>query len=148
MTLATPAFKAGGTIPREFTCDGDNLSPHLVWSDAPSHAQSFAVIMEDPDAPRGTFTHWVLFDVPADRSDLPSGTRADALAISGRNSGGKVGYMGPCPPTGVHRYFFRLFAIDIQTLGLTAGASRADVERAMASHILERAELMGRYGRS
>lgn len=147
LTLSSPAFTGGGNIPKPFTCHGDNIAPHLLWSGAPAGVQSFALIMDDPDAPHGVFTHWIVFDIPADRTDLPSGTRSDAIAISGRNSRGTVGYMGPCPPSGVHRYFFRLFALDVQTLGLTAGASRKAVEDAMAAHLLGQAELMGRYGK-
>jgi Raf kinase inhibitor-like YbhB/YbcL family protein len=147
LTLASPAFVAGGDIPRQFTCDGQNLPPHLVWSGAPPGVRSFALIMDDPDAPNGTFTHWVLFDIPADCGDLPSGARSDAVGLSGRNSRGDVGYMGPCPPSGTHRYFFRLFALDVETLGLTLGASRERVEESIAQHTIGTAELMGRCGR-
>jgi Raf kinase inhibitor-like YbhB/YbcL family protein len=147
LTLSSSAFNAGGDIPKPFTCDGNNMAPHLVWSGAPADVQSFALIMDDPDAPKGTFTHWVVFDIPADRTDLPSGARSDAIGISGRNSRGDVGYAGPCAPAGTHRYFFRLFALDVQTLGLTAGASRAAVEESMAAHLIGQTELMGRYGR-
>ena len=147
-SISSPAFGGGGDIPRQFTCDGDGISPHLVWNKPPDGTRSFVLIVDDPDAPRGTFTHWVVFDVPADRSDIPSGTRADAVGLSGRNSLGKAGYMGPCPPSGTHRYFFRLSALDIATLGLTAGAAREAVEHEMAGHVLGTAELMGRYHRS
>jgi Raf kinase inhibitor-like YbhB/YbcL family protein len=147
LTLSSSAFNVGGDIPKSFTCDGMNMAPHLVWSGAPADVQSFALIMDDPDAAKGTFTHWVLFDIPADTTDLPSGARSDAIGISGRNSRGDVGYAGPCPPAGTHRYFFRLFALDVQTLGLAAGASRAAVEESMAVHLIEQTELMGRYGR-
>jgi Raf kinase inhibitor-like YbhB/YbcL family protein len=148
LTLSSPAFAAGGDIPKPFTCDGDSIAPHLIWGGAPADVQSFVVIMDDPDAPNGTFTHWVLFDIPGDRSDLPSGARSDAIGVSGRNSRGQIGYMGPCPPSGTHRYVFRLFALDVQTLGLTAGASREAVEQAMAAHEIGQTELMGRYSRS
>jgi Raf kinase inhibitor-like YbhB/YbcL family protein len=145
LTIASPAFNAGGDIPEPFTCDGDNLAPHLIWSGAPADAQSFALIMESPDAANGTFTHWVLFDIPAGQTDLPSGARSGAIGLSGRNSVGEIGYTGPCANSGAHRYYFRLFALDIQTLGLIGGASREAVEEAMAAHLLARAELMGRY---
>jgi Raf kinase inhibitor-like YbhB/YbcL family protein len=147
-TLSSPAFVAGGDIPRQFTCDGDGIPPHLIWSGAPKGTRSFVLIVDDPDAPAGTFTHWVVFDIPADRGDLPSGTRSDAIGLSGRNSRGDLGYMGPCPPSGTHRYFFRLSAVDVATLGLMAGASRQQVEEAVTAHTLATAELMGRYGRS
>jgi Raf kinase inhibitor-like YbhB/YbcL family protein len=146
-TLSSPAFVEGSAIPRQFTCDGDDIPPHLVWAGAPKDAASFVLIMDDPDAPRGTFTHWVVFDIPADRTDLPSGARSDAVGVAGRNSRGTIGYMGPCPPSGTHRYFFRLSALDVGTLGLTAGASRQQVEDATARHTVAVAELMGRYGR-
>lgn len=145
--LSSPSFVAGGDIRREFTCDGEDIAPHLMWGGAPEGTKSFALIMDDPDAPRGTFTHWILFDIPADRTDLPSGARSQAIGISGRNSRGELGYMGPCPPSGTHRYFFRLFALDVETLGLMAGASRERVEAAMAAHTIRAAELMARYGR-
>jgi Raf kinase inhibitor-like YbhB/YbcL family protein len=145
--LSSPAFDAGENIPRQFTCDGDDISPHLIWTGAPHGAASFVLIMDDPDAPRGTFTHWIVFDIPGDRAELPSGARSDAVGIAGRNSRGTVGYMGPCPPSGTHRYFFRLWALDVATLSLTAGASRERVEQAMAAHKIATTELMGRYGR-
>ena len=146
-SISSPAFVSGGEIPRRFTCDGEGISPQVVWNQAPDGTRSFVLIVDDPDAPRGTFTHWVVFDVPADRTDIPSGTGADAVGLSGRNSLGKAGYMGPCPPSGTHRYFFRLSALDLATLGLTAGATREAVERAMAGHVIGTAELMGRYQR-
>jgi len=147
LALSSPAFGPGRDIPRSFTCDGENIPPHLIWTGAPTGVASFALIVEDPDAPSGTFTHWVIFDIPADRTDLPSGARSDAVGVAGRNSRGDVGYMGPCPPKGTHRYFFHLFALDVETLGLTAGATRRQVEEAMTPHTIATAELMGRYGR-
>jgi Raf kinase inhibitor-like YbhB/YbcL family protein len=146
-TLSSPAFVAGGSIPRDFTCDGQNIPPHLVWSGAPKDTRSFVLIVDDPDAPSGTFTHWIVFDIPGDRYELPSGTRADSVGLAGRNSRGALGYMGPCPPSGTHRYVFRLSAIDVETLGLIAGASRTQVEDAIAAHTLGTSELMGRYSR-
>jgi hypothetical protein len=103
--------------------------------------------MDDPDAPRGVFTHWVLFDIPPERTDLPSGARADAIGLSGQNSAGRAGYMGPCPPSGTHRYVFRLFALDVETLAMAASAKRDAVEQALAPHVLAKAELIGRYSR-
>jgi len=145
--LSSPAFLAGGEIPTEHTCDGQDIAPHLIWSGAPKGTRSFVLIMDDPDAPHGTFTHWIVFDIPGDRTDLPSGARSDAIGISGRNGGHALGYMGPCPPSGTHRYFFRLSALDVASLGLAAGASRDRVEAAMAAHMIGTAELMGRYRR-
>src|SRR5215207_4005909 len=102
-TLSSPAFGAGGDIPTTFTCDGDDISPHVIWNDAPQYTESFVLIMDDPDA--SSFTHWLVFDIPAECHDVPSGSRADAVGLSGRNSG-TVGYIGPCPPSGTHLYIF------------------------------------------
>lgn len=146
-TLSATAFAAGGDIPRQFTCDGDDVPPHLTWSGAPPGTRSFALMMDDPDAPRGTFTHWIVYDIPGTRTDLPADAGRDAIGVSGRNSTRKTGYMGPCPPSGTHRYFFRLFALGVDTLNLKAGASRQDVEHAIGAHTLGTAELMGRYSR-
>jgi Raf kinase inhibitor-like YbhB/YbcL family protein len=147
LTLVSPAFVDGGDIPQQFTCEGENISPHLTWAGAVEGIQSFVIIMEDPDAPRAPFTHWLVFDIPADCTDLPSGTRSDAVGLSGRNSGGSLGYMGPCPPSGIHRYLFRVFALDVQTLGFAAGASREQVDRAIEAHAVETMTLVGRYQR-
>jgi Raf kinase inhibitor-like YbhB/YbcL family protein len=144
-------WKLGQEIPAQFTCDGDNSSPPLSWNSPPAGAESFNLVLEDPDAPGGTFIHWVLYDLPASardlaasvpqQGDLPNGAR------QGRNDFGKLGYGGPCPPPGrAHRYYFRLYALDRKT-GLGAGASRADLERVMRGHVLARAEFMGRYKR-
>jgi Raf kinase inhibitor-like YbhB/YbcL family protein len=145
-TLSSPSFTHGGSIPRQFTCDGDDIPPHLIWSGAPNETGSFVLIVDDPDAPNGTFTHWIVFDIPAGCMDLPSGARSDAIGLSGRNSRGELGYMGPCPPAGVHRYFFRLYALDVKTLSLMAGASRQQLENPLAVHTIATTELMGRYG--
>src|SRR3954454_13422992 len=123
-TLSSPAFADGDKIHRQFTCAGDDIPPHLIWTGAPKETASFVLIVDDPDAPGGVFTHWVVFDIPAGRTDLPSGAKSDAVGLSGRNSRGELGYTGPCPPSGVHRYFFRLYALDLQSLGLMAGATR------------------------
>jgi Raf kinase inhibitor-like YbhB/YbcL family protein len=147
-TVSSPSFVAGGDIPVLFSCDGDDLAPHLMWTGAPRNTQSFVLVMEDPDAPdapSGTFTHWLVFDIPADCTDLPSGSRSDGVGLSGLNSSGKLGYMGPCPPSGTHRYVFRLVALDLKTLSLIAGASRQAVERMMADHTIATAELLGHY---
>ena len=151
LRLTTTAFQPGGTIPRKHTCDGPDVSPALAWDAPPGTAQSFALIMDDPDAPGGTWAHWVLYDLPAAARDLPEGVpRQEELpsgARQGRNDFRRVGYYGPCPPPGpVHRYFFKLYALDAR-LNLKPGASKPEVERAMQGHILAQGELMGRYQR-
>lgn len=151
MQISSTAFSPGETIPKKFTCDGPDTSPKLTWSAPPEKTQSFALIMDDPDAPVGTWVHWVLFDLPPDTRELAEGVpKQEELpngARQGRNDFGKIGHGGPCPPPGKpHRYFFKLYALDTK-LNLKAGAAKADVERAMKGHILAQAELMGRYGR-
>ncbi|HYL09956.1 MAG TPA: YbhB/YbcL family Raf kinase inhibitor-like protein [Candidatus Acidoferrales bacterium] len=151
MKLSSTAFEPSGSIPRQFTCDGADLSPALAWSDAPAGAQSFALIADDPDAPMGTWVHWVLYDLPAAARDLAEGVakqgQLSSGARQGRNDFGRIGYGGPCPPRGsAHRYFFKLYALDAK-LNLKPGASKSDVERAMQGHILAHAELLGRYSR-
>jgi len=141
--LSSPAFQDSGSIPQKFTCQGGNVSPELNWSEAPADAQSFTLIMDDPDAPGGTFTHWVLFDIPAATKQLAEG--APPIGVSGNNGLSQTGYMGPCPPSGIHRYYFRLYALDVPSLYLKAGASRSEVEAAMKNHIIGAAETMGRY---
>ncbi len=141
--LSSPAFQDSGSIPQKFTCQGNNLSPELNWSDAPANTKSFALIMEDPDAPGGTFTHWVLFDIPADQKQLAE--NASPIGVGGNNGLSQTGYMGPCPPSGIHRYYFRLYALDVPSLNLKAGASRSDVEAAMKNHVIGAADTMGRY---
>ncbi len=149
--IESTAFSAGGTIPKQHTCDGADGSPELSWKEAPTGTQSFALIMDDPDAPVGTWVHWVLYDVPGDRKGLPEGVakqeQLDNGARQGRNDFGNIGYGGPCPPGGkVHRYFFKVYALDTK-LNLKAGMSKKDVERAMKGHILGQGELIGKYGR-
>lgn len=149
--VSTTAFSAGEMIPKKFTCDGPDLSPPLTWKDAPARTQSFAIVVDDPDAPVGTWVHWVLYNLPANTKELPEGVeKKEQLAsgaLQGRNDFRKIGYNGPCPPPGKpHRYYFKLFALDTK-LNLNAGATKADLERAMQSHILGEAQLIGRYGR-
>lgn len=151
LQISSAAFTAGANIPKKFTCDGPDVSPKLNWNEPPSKTQSFALIMDDPDAPVGTWVHWVLFDLPAAVRELEEGVaKQEQLpngARQGRNDFGKIGYGGPCPPPGKpHRYFFKLYALDSK-LNLNAGATKADVERAMKGHVLVQGELMGRYGR-
>lgn len=143
-TLTSPAFLEGGTIPAEHTCDGADVAPRLAWSGAPTGAKTFALIMDDPDAPAGTWVHWVLFNLPGTAAALPAD---GAKGLHGRNDSKRPGYAGPCPPPGKpHRYFFKLYALD-GPLALKAGVSKADVERAMQGHVLGTAQLMGVYGR-
>jgi hypothetical protein len=143
MQLTSTAFADGGNIPRKYSCDGENLSPPLAWSGIPQGAQSLVLIADDPDAPAGTFVHWVLYDLPAELSELPEGVHG--MGSEGVNGFRKSGYGGPCPPRGsIHRYYFKLYALDNQ-LGLKAGATKAEVEKAMQGHILAQGQLMGRY---
>ena len=151
LKLAAAAFKSGGSIPRKFSCEGADISPELTWTGPAAGTQSFALIVDDPDAPAGTWVHWVVYDLPATARHLPEGVpQGDDVAGGGRqglDDFGKSGYGGPCPPSGKpHRYFFKLYALD-KTLGLDAGASKSAVEQAMQGHILTQAELVGRYGR-
>jgi Raf kinase inhibitor-like YbhB/YbcL family protein len=151
MSMTSESFVAGQAIPAEYTCDGDNVSPHLRWSGVPERARSLVLVVDDPDSPSGTWAHWILYDLPPDVTELPEaqpdlGELPDG-AKRGRNSFKNIGYGGPCPPKGPpHRYYFRLYALDTTTR-LAAGASRQEVEAAMAGHILAEAELMGTYQR-
>ena len=146
LTLSSDAFKNGGDIPSRFTCDGAGTAPALSWSGAPEGTKSFVLIVDDPDAPSGTFVHWVVVDLPASTTSLAEGGTLPAGARTGKNDFGKVGYGGPCPPSGTHRYFFKLYALDT-ALGLNPGATKADLLAAMQGHVLAEGQLMGRYGR-
>ncbi len=149
--LKTTSFAPGGFIPKRFTCEAANVSPALAWTDPPLGTQSFAIIEDDPDAPSGTFVHWVVYDLPAAYRKLP-----EALSRNGQIPGGgrqgtndfsRIGYSGPCPPPGrPHRYFIRLYALDAM-LNLRPSASRKELDAAMQGHILAQAELMGRFQR-
>jgi Raf kinase inhibitor-like YbhB/YbcL family protein len=150
-TLRSPDFASGADIPRAFTCEGEDRSPALEWSDAPPGTKTLALIADDPDAPVGTWVHWVIYNIPGTARTLPGGVeKKEQLADGsrqGRNDFRKTGYNGPCPPPGkAHRYFFKLYALSTE-LTLAPGASKSDVERAMAAHILGHAEWMGRYQR-
>lgn len=144
--LTSSAFAQGERIPTKYTCDGEDISPPLQWSNPPQGAQSFALIMDDPDAPVGTWVHWVLFNLPANIQELPEQATPPTGSQEGRNSWGRTGYGGPCPPSGTHRYFFKLYALDT-TVNLTASADKAQLLRAMEGHILAQAEVMGTYSR-
>lgn len=148
-TLTIKAFVHGGDIPDQFTCEGDDVSPALAWSGEPEGTKSFALIMDDPDAPSGTWNHWLLWDIPSGVHLIPQHYRAVRPVHSGTNDFGKTGYGGPCPPKrhGAHRYFFRLYALDTPTLGVSAGADRKTLEQAIESHKLGAAEYVGRFKR-
>ncbi len=151
MRLTSSAFAEGQTIPVECTCDGADLSPGLTWESAPPETQCYALICEDPDAPRGTWVHWLLYNLTKDAVELQPGMAAEPELKSGARQGmndfKKLGYGGPCPPPGpAHRYFFRLFALDTQ-LSLPAGATRAELDAAARGHIIAEGELMGTYER-
>jgi len=147
ITLTSPAFAPGATIPRRFTCSGEGTSPPLAWKGVPAEARSLALLMEDPDAPGGTFVHWTLFDVAPDTGQLRAGGQP-AGARTGENSFGDRGYGGPCPPEGdaPHRYRFVLYALR-DKLGLDAGASPQDVRAAIGERAIARGQLTGRFGR-
>ncbi|MFY9941555.1 MAG: YbhB/YbcL family Raf kinase inhibitor-like protein [Desulfobacterales bacterium] len=150
MKLSTTAFEFGGMIPSRYTCDGDDVSPDLNWQDLPSGAASLAIICDDPDAPVGTWVHWVYYDIPVQVNHLPAGVagleRPASGGVQGTNDFRKLGYGGPCPPGGTHRYFFNLYALD-SVLELAPGATKKELLKAMAGHVLAQAELMGRYKR-
>ena len=151
LMVTSAAFRDGETVPVRHTCDGEDFSPPLTWTGVPVGTRSFALICDDPDAPRGTWVHWLIWNLPSDaielgegvppRPELPSGAR------QGLNDGGDLGYAGPCPPPGKpHRYFFKLYALGT-TLNLPPGTNRSDLEPAMESHVLARGTIMGTYER-
>jgi hypothetical protein len=149
--LKTTSFTPGGFIPKRFTCEAADISPALAWTDPPPGTQSFALIEDDPDAPSGTFVHWVMYDLPAAYRKLPEALSGnDQMAGGGRqgaNDFSRTGYSGPCPPPGrPHRYFIRLYAVDT-ILNLRPAATRKELDAAMQGHILAQAELMGRFQR-
>jgi len=149
--LKTTSFTPGGFMPKRFTCDAADVSPALAWTDPPSGTQSFAIIEDDPDAPSGTFVHWLVYDLPAAYRKLPEAlSGSDQMPGGGRqgaNDFSRTGYSGPCPPPGrPHRYFIRLYAVDT-ILNLRPAATRKELDAAMQGHILAQAELMGRFQR-
>ena len=156
LKLQSKSFIDGKNIPAKYTCDGQNLSPELNWSGAPPKTKSFALIVEDPDAPTLNFTHWVVFNIPliadpnTNRFELvegfPRDEKTDKGILQGANDFQKIGYDGPCPPGGNHRYYFKLYALD-GPLHLGGGALRSQVEKAMKGHVLAQTQIMGSYGK-
>jgi len=153
LVLTSSAFSEGASIPEKFTCDGANVSPALTWNGAPASTQTFVLIADDPDAPAGTWVHWVLFNLPGKTNALPENVARDETlstlgnAAQGRNDFKKIGYGGPCPPPGKpHRYFFKLYALDT-SLDLHPGATKAQLEAAIHGHIVGSAQLVGTYAR-
>ncbi len=150
MELKSSTLEAGGMIPKKYTCDGPDVSPPLNWSDVPTETKSLALITDDPDAPMGTWVHWVAWNIPPTahaleedvpkRDSLPNGMR------QGTTDFRRIGYGGPCPPSGTHRYFFKLYALDTG-LNLPPSTTKKELEKAMQGHILKQAELMGKYAR-
>ena len=152
LDLKSDAFVNGQSIPAKYSCIGKNISPGLTWSDPPAGTQSFALIVDDPDAPMGTWVHWVLYNIPAGLRSLPEdlpikGKNIDPEAIYfGKNSSGNIRYDGPCPPGGTHRYYFKLFALDT-LISLLPGATKEEILKAMDGHILAQGELMGTFSK-
>lgn len=147
-SFSSPAFGHGQPIPAVYTCKGRDISPPLTWSDLPQGTKSLALIMDDPDAPMGTWVHWVIYNIPPTRTGLeeaiPSEERLADGSLQGKNSWRRIGYGGPCPPSGTHRYYFRLYALD-SMLSLAPGATKEQLLQAMQGHILAQAEWMGTF---
>ncbi len=150
IALTSPAFPSGGAIPAKYACTGDGVSPALVWDEPPAGTQSFALILTDPDAPLGSFVHWVIYNIPGSSRGLPEALAAQAQladgSLHGKNGAGRVGYIGPCPPSGVHHYVFVLYALDTG-LSLAPAATKDELLTAMQGHILAQGELIGTFGK-
>lgn len=150
MEIRSSSFKAGESIPSRFTCDDTGVSPPLSWSIVPPGTKSFALIVDDPDASSITWVHWILFNIPATQrellEDIPKTDTLENGATQGMNDSGETGYSGPCPPSGTHRYYFKLFALDTE-LELKTGITKKELLKAMEGHMLEEGQLMGRYKR-
>lgn len=150
MDVKSTAFENGGMIPARYTCDGKNVSPALEWYSIPSGTRSITIIADDPDAPMGTWVHWVYYDIPPETTSLPENVSPREHPPSGGTHGvndfGKTGYGGPCPPGGTHRYYFKIYALDA-VLGVTPGATKKQIVKAMEGHILDKTQLMGKYKR-
>lgn len=145
MTLTSPAFADGQTIPVKYTCSGQNINPSLMVSKVPNSTKSLAMVVDDPDAPRGTFTHWIMWNIPPDTVQIPENSSFPG-ATEGLNDAGKSGYTGPCPPSGEHRYFFTLYALDT-IIGLNGQAKKSNLEAAMKGHVISKTTLIGRYAK-
>ena len=145
LTLTSDAFANGQSIPAKYSCIGKNISPALAWNEPPAGTSSFALIVDDPDAPAGTWVHWVLYNIPANTHNLPESTDPSGISV-GKNSSGNTRYDGPCPPGGTHRYFFKLYALD-SALSLSPGATKEQLLNAMRDHILAQGELMGTFSK-
>ncbi|MZQ76352.1 MAG: YbhB/YbcL family Raf kinase inhibitor-like protein [Peptoclostridium sp.] len=150
MIIKSKAFEDKGPIPSRYTCDGENISPGLSWSDFPEGTKSFALIAEDPDAPSGTWVHWVLYDIPENVTELHEGVLDDEILPNGARQGlndfKEIGYGGPCPPKGVHRYFFKLYALD-EKPGLKSGLSKKSLLDKIKGHVIAESEIYGTYSR-
>ncbi len=150
MKLQSTAFKDGEMIPRKYTCDGANVSPPLSWNALPTDTKSLVLICDDPDAPGGTWVHWVYYDIQPETTDLPENVaplqRPQIGGAQGKNDFRKIGYGGPCPPGGTHRYYLKIYALDVM-LALQPGATKAEVLKAMEEHIVNKTALMGKYKR-
>ena len=144
MKITSSAFQEGGNIPSKFTCDGSDTSPPLQITGVPSEAKSLVLIADDPDAPSGLFTHWLVWNIPPQTNSIAEGSAPKG--VQGTNDFGKSGYGGPCPPPGTHRYSFKIFALD-RELDLRAGAKRSQLDAAMKGHVIAQGELVGRYAR-
>ncbi|MGA1980746.1 MAG: YbhB/YbcL family Raf kinase inhibitor-like protein [Sedimentisphaerales bacterium] len=148
--VTSSAFAEGGLIPAKYTCDGSDISPPLQWYTVPEGTKSIALISDDPDAPRGTWVHWVIFGLPAETRKLEENIPPDKTLPNGARQGitdfGRIGYGGPCPPSGTHRYFFKIYALDTK-LDLAAGANKSQLLKAMEGHILGQGQLIGKYKR-
>lgn len=143
MKITSGAFGGNQSIPRKYTCQGDDVNPPLKFEGVPAEARSLALIVDDPDAPMGTWNHWIIWNMKPDIGGIEENSVPEN-SISGLNSSGKNGYEGPCPPSGTHRYFFKLYALD-SDLDLTSSAKKADLERAMSDHVIGYGELVGLY---
>jgi Raf kinase inhibitor-like YbhB/YbcL family protein len=148
--ITSPAFEDGGEIPRKYTCDDLDMSPPIEWTDVPEGTKTIAIVCDDPDAPMNTWIHWVIFNIPGDETRLPENVPPEKELANGAKQGmndfHKVGYGGPCPPSGMHRYFFKIYALDT-ALDLPAGISKSHLMIAMEGHVLSQSHLMGTYSR-
>ena len=142
MKLSSPAFEHNQGIPPEYTCDGADTSPELNIQDIPENTKSLVLINDDPDAPVGTWDHWIVFNIPPTTKNIEKGKQPQG--VGGKNSWGRTGYGGPCPPSGTHRYFFKLYALDAE-LDLAGGSSKGEIENAMGGHVIDQVELIGTY---